>query len=353
MKEPRVLKNVSLSSLTTIGIGGPAAFFTEARSPADIINAVKWADRRKLRIFVLGGGSNVLVGDDGFDGLVIRIGCKGLTFRENGNSQVTAEVAAGESWDDFVEASVRRGLWGVECLSGIPGTAGGAPIQNIGAYGQDVSQTMISVKCLDLKSLQVRELTNRECAFEYRKSIFNSDQKGKFIVLSAAFKLSLADGRLSTYPELAGEIESRASGDLTPMLVRHAVLTVRKRKSMVIDNNDPNSRSLGSFFKNPIVPYEHFRNIKKAFGEVPSFRVGDGIKIPAAWLIEAAGFKKGHVAGRVGLSENHSLAIINRGGATFRDVVKFRDDIAEAVAEKFGIHLQMEPEIVSGSEDAL
>lgn len=346
MRELRVLRDVSLSRHTTIGIGGPAAFFTEVSSPAEIIDAVNWADRQMLPIFVLGGGSNVLVADEGFDGLVIRIGCKGLTFKENGSDKATAEVAAGEIWDDFVKASVRQGLWGVECLSGIPGTAGGAPIQNIGAYGQDVSQTIISVKCLDLANLEVRELTNRECRFEYRKSIFNSDQKRRFIVLSAAFSLTRVNGSLPKYPELAGEIESRGSSDITPMLVRQAVLAVRKRKSMVIDKNDPNSRSLGSFFKNPIVPRDQFENIKKAFGEVPNFQTEDGIKIPAAWLIEAAGFKRGYVAGRVGLSANHSLALINRGGATCSELLRLRDAISKAVAEKFGIQLQMEPELV-------
>lgn len=255
-------------------------------------------------------------------------------------------AAAGEEWDEFVAYCVENKLAGVECLSGIPGFVGGTPVQNVGAYGQEVSETIVSVRCFDRSSGKFVDLTNDECGFEYRKSIFNSSERERYIVLAVTYRLSPGGKAKIAYKDLIEYFDTPEPGLAE---TREAVLAIRRAKSMVIDAADPNSRSAGSFFKNPIVSNETVETIaeKLMIQNVPHFRVDEGdVKIPAAWLIEKAGFSKGYVHGNAGISSNHTLAIVNRGGATAAEIVSLKNAIQEAVQVKFGIELRPEPVFV-------
>jgi UDP-N-acetylmuramate dehydrogenase len=344
---------VPLAPLTTLGIGGPARFFVEARTEGNIVAALRYADSRGLNVFILGGGSNILVSDAGFDGLVVRISLKGITELRSAatNDEVPANAViinaqAGEDWDRFVEQCVGRGLAGVECLSGIPGSVGGTPVQNVGAYGQEVSETILSVRCLDRSSGKITVLDNSQCGFSYRKGIFNTTSRDRYIVLSVTFRLTPGGPPKITYKDLKEHFAGRGP---TVAEARDAVLAIRAAKSMVIDPADPNSRSAGSFFKNPIVDRSMLAGIaaKASVDAVPHFEAGgEMVKVPAAWLIERSGFYKGFTMGNVGISTNHSLALVNRGGAKAADVVELKDRITATVEEIFGISLVPEPVFV-------
>jgi UDP-N-acetylmuramate dehydrogenase len=255
-KPPTIQENVSLAPFTTLKIGGPARYYVRAGSEEEVISAVRLATAESLPLFVLGGGSNILVSDNGFDGLVLHITLAGIS-RKSG----ALVAAAGEDWDAFVAYCVKNDLAGVECLSGIPGFVGGTPVQNVGAYGQEVSESIVSVRCFDRQTKQIVELSNPECGFEYRKSIFNSAARDRYIVLSVAFALRPGGRPKVAYKDLQERFPNHQ-----PSLaeVRTAVLDIRSTKSMVIDPSDPNSRSTGSFFKNPIVPIALLNSIKAA-----------------------------------------------------------------------------------------
>ena len=337
-----------LAELTTIKIGGDARFFVSAKSENEIIEALKFAEINRLKIFILGGGSNVLIADEGFDGLVLQIALKGISFiQEKGSVLVTAK--AGEDWDDFVANCVKENLAGIECLSGIPGFIGGTPIQNVGAYGQEVSETIVSVRCFDRNARKIVELENEECGFAYRASIFNSAEKNRYIVLAVTFVLKPNGAPKIVYKDLR-----EFFGDQKTSLqeTREAVLQIRRSKSMVIDHEDPNSKSAGSFFKNPIVDLNVFANIKDRaekiqIQNIPYFPFSEkSVKIPAAWLIEKSGFAKGYKFGKVGLSTNHTLAIVNLGGAKASDVLNLKREIEKKVKEKFSVELKTEPNFV-------
>jgi len=332
-----IQENVLLAPLTTLEVGGPARYFVEVGTEADVVEAFEFAVSRDLAAFVLGGGSNVLVSDKGFNGLVIKIAHAGL----HANSEVVT-AAAGEGWDAFVEYAVGQELAGIECLSGIPGTVGGTPVQNVGAYGQEVSETIVSVRCFDTKSGQILDLSNEQCGFAYRASIFNTTERDRYVVLSVSYKLK-KDGRAKiAYKDLQDHFFGRepSLGEL-----RDAVLSIRRAKSMVIDPADPNRRSAGSFFKNPIVSLEKFDEIARSYdGDVPHFPAGTaGVKVPAAWLIERSGFGKGYAMGNAAISTNHTLAIINRGAAAASEIIELKNAIQNAVFEKFAIDLVPEP----------
>lgn len=348
----KIEENVPLAPLTSLRVGGAARYFVRAETEESVVAALRHARENDLSVFILGGGSNVLVSDAGFDGLVIQIAIIGFKFQvssfetnlelETRNSKLIT-AGAGEDWDPFVAYCVASDLAGVECLSGIPGFVGGTPVQNVGAYGQEVSETIVSVRCIDRKSSEILELSNGECSFAYRTSIFNSTERDRYIVLSVTYKLTPGGEPKIAYKDLMTVFDGR-----TPSLqeVRDAVLKIRREKSMVIDDADPNSRSAGSFFKNPIVEISKFEEIKRVHEGVPHFEFGDKVKIPAAWLIENAGFHKGYVLGSAGISKNHTLAIINRGRATAAEIIDLKDNIQAAVAAKFGISLVPEPVFV-------
>lgn len=348
-----VQQNISLADFTTFKIGGAARFFIRAQDESDVAEAVRFAALKKLKTFVLGGGSNVLISDEGFDGLVLQIALKGISIlpKNDGNFHVTAQ--AGEDWEKFVEFCVERNLQGVECLSGIPGLVGGTPVQNVGAYGQEVSETIVAVKVLERASGEIFEMNNAECEFAYRTSVFNRTKKKCLVVLSVTFNL-IANGEPKiTYKDLQNFFVNQRP---TLKEARQAVLQVRKAKSMVIDAQDPNSKSAGSFFKNPIIGFDELAEIQEmarnagiilSDENIPKFIYDkNSVKIPAAWLIEKSGFQKGFRLGRVGLSSNHTLAIVNLGGATASDVLVLKDLIQSKVAEKFGVELTPEPVFV-------
>jgi UDP-N-acetylmuramate dehydrogenase len=339
-----IQENVPLAPLTTLKVGGPARFFVEARSEEDVKNSLHHASSSDLGLFILGGGSNILVSDEGFDGLVVHIALKGIYVCDDrlpDRALVTAW--AGEDWDNFVEYSVNRNLAGIECLSGIPGLVGGTPVQNVGAYGQEVSETIVSVRCLDRERGEIVELSNEECSFAYRTSIFNSTMKDRFVVLSVTFGFVPDGAPKIAYKDLKEHFDGRWA---TLRATRSAVLGIRAAKSMVIDDADPNSRSAGSFFKNPIVERSKLSEVASRAGvdSVPNFEASGGfVKIPAAWLIEQAGFYKGFAMGNAGISAKHSLAIINRGGATAAEILALKERIIDSVVAKFGIELVPEP----------
>jgi UDP-N-acetylmuramate dehydrogenase len=339
-------ENVPLAPLTTLKVGGPARYFVSASSEDEAVQAFEFAATKHLNVFVLGGGSNILVSDSGFAGLVIQVTPKGIISTLD-EEKVVIRVAAGEDWDSFVEFCISNDLAGVECLSGIPGLVGGTPVQNVGAYGQEVSETITNVRCFDRKRFEFVDLGNSDCEFTYRQSIFNSTHRDRYVVLAVTYELQRGGKPTIAYKDLRDHF-----GSHQPTLpeAREAVLAIRRSKSMVIDPDDPNRRSAGSFFKNPIVSKERFNEIAAEFESVPHFPMSDGlVKIPAAWLIERAGFAKGYFRGNAGISTNHTLAVINRGSATADEIIKLKSDIQSAVQSKFEILLQPEPVFVGFS----
>ena len=338
----QVQENVPLAPLTTIGIGGPARFFVRATSVDEVREALAWAQAREQRVFLLGGGSNLLISDDGFDGLVVHLDLRGVTV-ESEDEYAMVKVAAGEVWDDFVVRAVRSGWAGIECLSGIPGSTGATPIQNVGAYGQEVSETIARVEALDRTTGLVTWFTNWDCRFGYRSSLFKNIERDRYVVLTVTFRLKRGGTAAVKYPELRRYIEEHgiALDDLRG--VRGAVITIRKRKGMVLDPHDPDTRSDGSFFMNPIVP------APPPGVEMPHFPAENGVKLSAAWLIEHAGFQKGFIHGNVGISTKHTLAIINRGGGTAAEVLELVRMIQARVQEQFGVELHPEPNFIGFS----
>jgi UDP-N-acetylmuramate dehydrogenase len=347
-----LLENIPLAQLTTFKIGGPAKYFVEARNVGEVQEAVTFAHSRDLPLFVLGGGSNLLVADAGWAGLVLKVALQGIDQRsgrdEDGRSLFDA--GAGESWDKFVSHAVIARCAGVECLSGIPGSVGGTPVQNVGAYGQEVSETIASVQVLDLKDAQVRELCPEACGFSYRASIFNTTERGRFIVLRVTYALTPEGSPRIAYADLKHHFEGR---ETTPNLAetREAVRHIRALKGMLIVPGDPDCQSAGSFFKNPVLSQEQHEDLKQRAATrgftVPNYpALETRKKVSAAWLVERSGFAKGFGFGRVGISTKHALAIVNRGGATAADVLALKEQIQHRVEEIWDVHLEPEPVMV-------
>ena len=358
-------ENVPLAPYTTLRIGGPARYFAEVGGlfepegrGNDYVEAIRFANKRQLPIFVLGSGSNLLVSDEGFPGLVLHVKTGGEISHPDRPDQIPGkmlyEVDAGVDWDRFVHTACEAGHTGIECLAGIPGLTGGAPVQNIGAYGQEVSQTIETVAALDLVELGKGVMfRNKDCGFSYRTSVFNSTLQGRYLVLGVCFALSTSAAPNLTYADLAPLREQEP----TPMDVYHFVRQTRDRKGMLIDpeHPHPDSRSAGSFFKNPIVPPAAVNRIAASLGipaaEVKHWPVAGGeVKLPAAWLIERAGFSKGFELGPVGISSRHTLALVNRSGeATCADLTRLRDLIVSTVASRFAVTLEQEPVLLGAA----
>jgi UDP-N-acetylmuramate dehydrogenase len=329
----------ALSDLTTLRLGGPAGRFVEAHDDAAIVAAVRTADDAGEPLLILAGGSNLVVADAGFPGTVLRIATRGIAG---------GTVAAGEPWDPFVARCVAAGLAGVECLSGIPGSVGATPIQNVGAYGQEVSDVIAVVRAYDRRAREVRDIPAAECGFAYRSSDFKRNP-GRWVVLSVTFELPRrAESMPVRYPELARAL-GVAEGETAPLAdVREAVLALRRRKGMVIDPADPDSVSVGSFFTNPVMSPDAFAALEaRADGGArpPRFPQPDGrVKTSAAWLIEQAGFARGHGdPATVAISSKHTLALTNRGAGTTEQLVALAREIADGVRERFGVELEPEP----------
>ncbi len=342
-------ENVPLGPYTTFGVGGPARYFTEAASEQDIRDAIDFVQTKRVPLFVLGGGSNLVVADAGFSGLVMKIGLRGIE-ESPARGKRLFQAGAGEDWDTFVAHAVSENCAGVECLSGIPGTVGATPVQNVGAYGQEVADTIVNLHAIDLTNGMIRELTPDQCGFAYRTSVFNTTERGRFIILGVRFALEPNGAPRIQYRDLQNHFASRKE---TPTLleVRNAVREIRHSKAMLIVKGDEDCRSAGSFFKNPIVTGAKFADVEAIAisreVKVPSFPAVEGhVKIPAAWLVEQSGFAKGFTRGPVGISRRHALAIVNRGGAKAADIIALKDDIQRAVADEFGIELKPEPVFV-------
>lgn len=340
-----IRQNVPLAPYTTFRIGGAARYFAEVRTEAELLNAVDFARENGLALFTLGGGSNLLIADAGFDGLVLHIAiCDPTKITIDGDYAVHI-VAAGVVWNDFVFSVCKEETSGVECLAGIPGSVGGTPVQNVGAYGQEVAETIASVRALDLKSKTFVDIPRGDCGFAYRRSIFNSTESGRYIVTSVTFRFDLAAKARLTYADLTRRFGDRQPA---PMEVYDAVREIRHSKGMLIIEGEPDSRSAGSFFKNPVVPEEVLVRIasalKVAVDIIPHWPAEEGrIKLPAAWLLEKAGFVKGFTMGNAGISSRHTLALINRGDAKAVDIFALRDAVRAKVKEMFGIELEQEP----------
>ena len=344
-----VQEHVSLAPLTTFKVGGPARYFVETKNVNEVGEAVGFAHSRQLPLFVLGGGSNLVISDNGWPGVVLKVGITGIEERTVNEKRVF-EVGAGEEWDKFVALAVSKNCAGIECLSGIPGSVGGTPVQNVGAYGQEVSETVESVLALDLKDGQLHELCNDACGFNYRTSIFNTSERGRYIIVRVTYSLTLGGEPRIQYADLKKHF---AGWSVSPKLsdVREAVRRIRASKGMLITPGDEDCRSAGSFFKNPVLSPEQYADLNKRAAakgfEVPSYPALEAQrKVSAAWLVEHSGFSRGFNDGRVGISRKHALAIVNRGEATATDVLELKDHIQERVEEIWGIRLEPEPVFV-------
>jgi UDP-N-acetylmuramate dehydrogenase len=360
----RAAEAVPLAGFTTLGLGGPARRLSEAATEAELVAQVRSADEQGEPLLVLGGGSNLVIADEGFPGTVVRVATRGIRHEVQDSGAVRLTVAAGEDWDTVVTKAAGDGLAGLECLSGIPGRTGATPIQNVGAYGQEVAQTLVAVRAYDRTRRAVTELSHADCGFGYRTSAFKSTVghgtvTGRFVVLDVTFQLERS--ALSApvrYTELAralgiGQGERAPLGD-----VRAAVLALRRGKGMVLDPADPDTRSAGSFFTNPVLDLARLADLERAVAghcgpgvRIPQWPAGPGqVKVPAAWLIERAGFAKGHSRGPDGqdarISAKHTLALVNPGGASTASLLALAREVADGVRKVFGVDLATEPVLV-------
>jgi UDP-N-acetylmuramate dehydrogenase len=337
-----IAEGVPLAPFTTLELGGPAEYLVRASDRASLLDALRWAQARGLPARVIGGGSNLVIADAGLPGLTIRMETRGVRSAPAAGGCVELEVEAGEPWDALVERSVEDDLAGLECLSGIPGLSGATPIQNVGAYGQEVAETIRRVTLLERDTLQVVTQTREQCGFRYRDSNFKR-QPERWVVLSVTFGLREHGTPSLRYAELARAV----TGAATLREVRAAVLHLRRTKSMVLDAGDENRRSVGSFFLNPVLSAEQLRELtERARVQPPAFAADGGSKVPAAWLIERAGFAKGQRAGNVGISSRHALALVHHGGGTTTELVQFARQIRDTVRARLGVALEPEARLL-------
>jgi UDP-N-acetylmuramate dehydrogenase len=341
-----------LAPYTTLRLGGPAREFAEATTAEQLVSLIAEADRKKVPTLVLGGGSNVVVADEGFDGLVVKVATEGVVVSRDGE-EVVLTVEAGEDWDPLVARAVAEGWSGIECMSGIPGLVGSTPIQNVGAYGQEVAQTIRCVRAYDRRTRQVVDLEARQCGFSYRDSAFKRDL-ARYVVLAVTYALDISEmsGPVA-YQELAGRLRV-GLGDQVPLAqAREAVLGLRRGKGMVLDPEDPDTYSAGSFFTNPVLTAEEAAELATRAPDHPRWEMPDGsLKVPAAWLIEQAGFPKGYGRGPVRISTKHTLALTNpTGAATTADLLALAREVRDGVREKFGVSLVNEPVLVGCALD--
>ena len=353
MGSVRVVENVPLSSMTTLRLGGPARRLIAPDREAEVIDAVSEVDGKQERLLVLGGGSNLVVSDDGFDGTVLRMTTRGfdvVSSVSGGDERVLVTAAAGEPWDELVTRCVVEGLSGLECLGGIPGLVGAVPMQNVGAYGQDVSETIVRVRTWDRAARRVVDFDRAACQFAYRSSVFRGREG--HVILGVTFALARSTaGAPIRYAELARALGVK-EGERAPLAkIRETVVALRRGKGMVLDDADLDTRSAGSFFTNPILGasdlaqlQERVKTLLSPGQSMPVFPEADGrAKVSAAWLIERAGFGKGYAAGPVAISSKHALALTNRGNATTRDLLALARTIRAGVQSKLGVTLENEP----------
>ena len=331
--------NIQLKNYTTMKIGGNARFMTDAHIPADLPDICKRAGEQNLPVFILGGGSNTIVHDEGFAGLVIRNKIPGFSVLEDTPREATIKVGAGEPWDSVVERTVAMGLSGIEALSAIPGTTGAAPVQNIGAYGQEIAETMISLEAYDIIDDKMVTLSNADCGFSYRHSIFRGDAAGRYIITTVTFRLYKAAAQPPYYKALQDYFDANSITIITPRVVRDAVMAIRKDK-LPDPNVLPNA---GSFFKNAIIEDWQLNDLRKEYPDIPTYDISDGrFKVPTGWLIEQTGLKGQELHG-MKVHDKNALVLINESAAGYADLAAARDEIIGAVRDKFRIMIEQEP----------
>lgn len=350
-----ILKSdILLSNCTTIKLGGTAKYFGQFNNAYELRELLNFAKKEKLKLQIIGGGSNIIFPDEGFKGIVLKNHIKELEYEVN-NDEVIIKAGGGGNWDDFVSFCINEGLQGIECLSGIPGSIGATPIQNVGAYGQEVSDVILGLRALRVEDNSIVTFNRDECKFAYRNSIFKNEQKDKYVIIEVIFKLKLNREPQLKYKELADEIQKEndyqnISNADKLKFVRYKVIEIRKRKSMVVDKQDPNSVSCGSFFMNPVLSEEDYKKFDENLFHFPIkpkvFKTDNGYKIPAAWLIEHAGFYKGLDKNGAAISDNHSLALVNKG-CTAKTLLELGREIENKVLQLFGIKLHKEPVVIS------
>lgn len=346
---PLIREQVPLAQFSTIGIGGPARYFAEPETEEQLLESMRWAAAPGIPLFVLGGGSNVVFSDEGFPGLVIHLRLRGVHLQNDGDTWMIV-AKSGETWEDVVRIAVDHRLGGVECLAGIPGQVGATPIQNVGAYGQEVSDTIGTVEAIERSTGEKRIFRGEECQFGYRTSRFKTTDRDRYIITAVSFRLARDAKPSVKYAELERHLGEHHDGEAPSLAaVREAVLAIRRRKAMVVDPAEPNSRSCGSFFTNPIVMQAEFERVKQvaAADGIPSYPADEGhVKLSAAWLMEHSGLTRGMRHGNVGLSERHVLAIVNFGGGSSREVLQLAQMIQQRVMDTFGVRLEPEPVLV-------
>ncbi len=327
-----------LIEFNTLALASTASFFVSVDSLQELKDSVMWAVSQKLHVLVLGGGSNVIL-PSRIDALVIHPNIKGITS-ESSDDEVLVTVGAGEEWHYFVNYCVEKGFFGIENLALIPGNCGAAPVQNIGAYGVEVKDLIYSVSAFDIEAQTVRTFSNEECGFAYRESVFKNEEKGRYIILDVAFRLSKIPHVNVSYPALSAELGENPDS-ATPKQVMDAVIGIRSRK-LPDPSQIPN---VGSFFKNPIITLTSYRSIKQSNPEIPAYDAGaEHKKVAAAWLIESVGWK-GRAIGDVAIHPDHALVLTNRGQARADDILAVAQKIQADVFSKFGVHLEMEPQL--------
>jgi UDP-N-acetylmuramate dehydrogenase len=341
----------ALSTLTTLGLGGPPSELFRASTEHELIEAL----RAYPDAVVVGGGSNLVVADEGLSVPVVQIATRGFSFRRDGD-HIACAVESGEPWDDFVAEAVREGAAGVEALSGIPGLVGATPVQNVGAYGQEVADTLESVTVWDRELGAMRTLAARECRFGYRSSLFRGESR--YVVVRVTFRFTRShEARVPSYAELRDALGVVDPDTRVPLVeLRDMVIALRRKKGMVTDPQDPDSRSAGSFFTNALLGEDELAQVREkvearlgAGVSLPTFADASGkTKVSAAWLIERAGFSKGYGEGQVGISRKHTLALVNRGAGTTRELLALADEVRRGVFAAFGVTLEPEP-IVLGT----
>jgi UDP-N-acetylmuramate dehydrogenase len=341
-KKMKIQENVSLKEYTTFKIGGPAKFFCIVKNEDDLIEAFNFSKKNKLPTFVLGGGSNLLVADNGYQGLIIKVEMMGMIHAEDGDV-IRVTAMAGEGWDDFVEKMVERGYYGLENLSGIPGTVGASPVQNIGAYGSEVKDTIESVYVLDMQKDEYKTFTNSECRFDYRNSLFK-EESGRYIVLSVTFKLN-KKGKLNfNYKDIQDALLAKRIKDPTLKQMRNIILDIRSRKLPDLKSYG----TAGSFFKNVIVSSTKAKELLEKYPEMIVHAVNNKkVKIPLAWILDHVCGFRGVKKGNVGTYQNQALVLVNFGNATAKEIIDLAQKMVDRVYEETGIEIEPEVEYLN------
>lgn len=331
--------NIPLKNYTTMRLGGNARFMTEVRTPDEVQEICRSAASQNLPIFILGGGSNVIVKDEGYNGIVVRNRIPGFEVVADEPGMTTIKIGAGENWDSVVKRTVEMNLSGIEAMSAIPGTAGAAPVQNVGAYGQEIADSLVSLEAYDRQTDRFIILESSDCGFSYRNSIFRSTEAGRYVILSITLQLSKTAPSPPFYAAVQTYFDEHNITLFTPQIVRDAVIEIRKNK-LPDPEVTPNT---GSFFKNAIVEDWQLTDLKKDYPDIPTYDMSDGrFKIPTGWLIEQAGYK-GKVLHGMRVHDKNALVLINDSATSYADLAAARDEIAGAVRDKFRILIEQEP----------